>query len=99
MSAAFADAGPHIVTIEAKKFEYNPSEIHLKRGEAVILQLKSLDRKHGFKVSELGLDAVVKPGETTEVKLTPTTAGKFPFHCSVFCGSGHENMAGTIVVE
>ena len=90
---------PRIVEIQAKKFEYIPSEVHLKLGEPVILRLKSLDRKHGFKVPELGLEAVVKGGETTDVALTPSKAGKFSFHCSVFCGSGHEGMAGTITVE
>jgi len=24
--------------------------------------------------------------------------GDFPFHCDVFCGSGHEQMEGTIKV-
>ena len=24
--------------------------------------------------------------------------GEFPFHCDVFCGSGHEQMDGTIKV-
>jgi cytochrome c oxidase subunit 2 len=24
--------------------------------------------------------------------------GEFPFHCDVFCGSGHDQMEGTIKV-
>jgi cytochrome c oxidase subunit 2 len=28
----------------------------------------------------------------------PDTAGKFFFACDVFCGSGHEEMEGEIVV-
>jgi cytochrome c oxidase subunit 2 len=95
----FADEAPRVIEIQAKKFEFIPQEIHLKAGQPVVLHLKSLDRKHGFKVPELGLDEVVKAGEVTEVKFTPQTKGAFAFHCSVFCGSGHEGMTGTIIVE
>lgn len=94
-----AEGSPQIIEIQAKKFEYIPNEIHLKQGQPVILRLKTLDRKHGFKVPELNLEMVIKPGEVTEAKLTPQKAGRFPFHCSVFCGSGHENMTGVFVVE
>lgn len=95
---SFGDA-PKVIEIQAKKFEYIPNEIHLKRGELVVLRLRSLDRKHGFKVPELGLDAVVKAGETTDVPVNPAKSGSFGFHCSVFCGSGHESMTGVIIVE
>ena len=94
-----AGDSPRVVEIKAKKFEYSPKEIHLKKGEPVILRLETLDRKHGFKVPELGLEAVVKPGETTDVNVLPEKVGVFHFHCSVFCGSGHEDMGGVIYVE
>ncbi len=96
---AGAGNSPKVIEIQAKKFEFSPNEIHLKAGEAVILRIKSMDRKHGFKVADLGVDAVVKAGEATDVALTPTKKGRFSFHCSVFCGSGHEGMTGVIVVD
>ncbi|MDB5036985.1 MAG: heme/copper-type cytochrome/quinol oxidase, subunit 2 [Bacteriovoracaceae bacterium] len=90
---------PRVIEIQAKKFEFTPNEIHLKLGEPVVLRLKSLDRKHGFKVTELGVDAVIKPGAATDVALIPQKKGTFHFHCSVFCGSGHEGMTGVIIVD
>lgn len=33
-----------------------------------------------------------------EPKRTPDKSGEFPFHCDVFCGSGHESMTGTVIV-
>jgi hypothetical protein len=30
---------------------------------------------------------------------TPDKEGTFPFHCDVFCGDGHEDMTGMLVVE
>ena len=92
-------APPRVIKMTAKKFEYSPSEHHIKRGEHVVLELTSLDRKHGFKLPELGIRADVLPGATARIELTPEKAGKFPFACDVFCGDGHEDMTGTLVVD
>jgi cytochrome c oxidase subunit 2 len=39
------------------------------------------------------------PTEETRVNITPTKPGEFVFFCDVFCGDGHEEMAGTLLVE
>ncbi len=88
-----------VIHITAKRFQFSPDVIHLKRSVPVVLEFTSLDRKHGFKSTLLGLRTVIKPGETTRLRLVPDKAGAFAFHCDVFCGSGHEEMEGTIVVE
>jgi cytochrome c oxidase subunit II len=90
---------PRTIKITAKKFEYSPAEVHLKRGEHVVLELTSLDRKHGFKLPELGIRADVPAGATARIEVTSEKAGRFPFACDVFCGDGHEDMTGTIVVD
>jgi cytochrome c oxidase subunit 2 len=101
--AARADAAeaspPRVIKITAKKFEYSPSEVHIKKGEHVVLELTSLDRKHGFKLPELGIRADVPPGGTARLEVAPEKAGRFPFACDVFCGDGHEDMAGTLIVD
>jgi cytochrome c oxidase subunit 2 len=98
--SAAARAGERVIRITAKRFEYDPAEIVLKRGEPVVLELTSLDRDHGFKSEELGLRADVKPGQVTRIRLVPEQVGRFPFACDVFCGDGHEDMTGEIdVVE
>ena len=84
--------------IAVKKFEYNPSEITLKKGEPVVLELTSLDRLHGFIDQGLNLHADVPPNKTVRLTLTPDKSGSFPFNCDIFCGSGHENTRGVIVV-
>jgi cytochrome c oxidase subunit 2 len=90
---------PRVIKISAKKFEFTPNSIELKKGEAVVLELSTTDRKHGFKVKSLDIDALIKPGEITRVALTPDKAGEFSFHCSSFCGSKHEEMIGKIIVK
>jgi len=32
------------------------------------------------------------------IAFTPARPGEFEFVCDVFCGSGHEDMTGTLVV-
>src|SRR5713101_2303138 len=90
---------PRVVTITAKRFEFSPSQITLKKGETVKLLLHSEDVTHGFFMRALGIDTDITPGETTELTLTPQTAGKFTTICDHFCGAGHGNMKMTIVVE
>ncbi len=87
------------IHLTARKFEYSPNQITLKEGTPVVLEIRSLDRKHGFSIPELGVRADVPAGKSVVVRFTPAKAGTFHFHCDVFCGSGHEGMEGTIVVE
>ena len=98
--AAAAVAGePRVIQVSAERFRFTPSVIEIKAGESVVLELTSTDHKHGFAVPDLGIDEVVEQGKTVRVRITaPAKPGRVLFHCSVFCGSGHEEMAGEIVV-
>lgn len=99
-AATPAVAAQQVIKITAKKFEYNPQEITLKKGVPVVLEFTSLDRLHGFNCPDLGVRADIKPGKVTRVPLTPQKLGDFEFHCDNFCGSGHEGMRGMFhVVE
>jgi cytochrome c oxidase subunit 2 len=41
----------------------------------------------------------VVPGREAVLRFTPDRPGSFTFVCDVFCGDGHENMSGTLVVR
>jgi Icc-related predicted phosphoesterase len=88
-----------VMSITAKKFEYIPNEIKIKKGVPVILELTSLDQAHGFNCPDLGVRADVNPGKISRVQIVPQKTGTFEFHCDIFCGEGHENMTGKIIVE
>jgi cytochrome c oxidase subunit 2 len=90
--------GEQVIKVTAKKFEYSPSVITLRVNVPVVLELTSLDRVHGFAVPDLGLKGEIKPGEVTRIRFTPDKVGTFSFHCDRFCGTGHEDMTGEIVV-
>ena len=97
-SASLPSGAEQVIHLTAKRFEYVPSEITLQRGVPTVLELTSLDREHGFEVPELGIRAEIEPGQTTRVRIVPERTGRFEFHCDVFCGSGHEDMSGELVV-
>jgi cytochrome c oxidase subunit II len=95
---SMADETEQVVQITAKRYEYNPSTITIKKGLPVVLKFTSLDRLHGFNCPGLGIRSDIVPGKVTTLRFVPQKAGTFPFHCDNFCGSGHEGMTGTIVV-
>ena len=94
-----ADQAEQVIRITAKKFEYSPKEIRLKKGVPAVLEFTSLDRLHGFVCPDLGLRTDILPGKVSTVRVVPQKAGTYDFHCDIFCGEGHEDMTGTIIVE
>ncbi|HET7451674.1 MAG TPA: cupredoxin domain-containing protein, partial [Thermoanaerobaculia bacterium] len=76
LAARPAVAAPHVVEITAKRFAFTPAEIHLKKGEPVTLRVTSQDVTHGLMLRDLGIDADIAPGKTTELAVTPAAAGR-----------------------
>ena len=87
------------VSVAASRFEFTPDTVKARVGAPLTFVLTSLDRIHGFKMPEFGIRTDIIPDQETRVTITPTKVGKFAFFCDVFCGDGHEEMAGTLVVE
>jgi cytochrome c oxidase subunit 2 len=89
---------PKVIEITAKKFEFSPSEITLKKGEPVILRLSSSDRVHGFMSKPLKIDTDIPADKTADVPVTPDTAGNYTVICDHYCGTGHGNMKMKVTV-
>ena len=91
---------PRRIEVVAKRFDFVPGEITLKKGEPVVLVLKSVDVAHGLRFKELGIAIKADKGHTSELTFTPDKTGDFVGHCSVFCGAGHSEMTLTLhIVE
>ena len=93
------EPGPRVVTISAKRFEFTPNQITLKRGEPVTLRVSAEDRDHGFYQKDLKIELDLSPDHASEVTITPDKIGRFVAICDHFCGSGHGNMKMVINVE
>ena len=89
---------PRVIEVVAKKFEFAPGEIRVARGEAVMLQFTAPEVPMGFNLADFNLRADIVPGKVTALPFTADKAGTFTFLCDVFCGTGHEQMQGTITV-
>ena len=61
---ASGQAAPRRIEITAKRFDFTPAEITLKRGEPVVLVLKSADVPHGLRFRELGVTVNAGKGQT-----------------------------------
>ena len=95
---ANAAVNPQVIEITAKKYEFSPSQITLKKGEPVILRVISTDRIHGFMSRALKVDTDIFPGKSTDIAVTPATAGTFMVICDHYCGTGHGNMKMKVTV-
>jgi len=91
-----AQDAPKRIEVTAKRFTYEPANITVKKGEPVILVIKSADVAHGLRFRDLDLNARIPKGGTAELKFTLDKTGDFVGHCSVFCGSGHGGMTLTL---
>ena len=64
-----------------------------------MLAITSLDFIHGFNIPALGIRTNLIPGPATRVEIKALAPGRYDFLCDNFCGGGHEEMNGTIVVS
>ena len=88
-----------VVQIVARKFAFTPERVEVKKGIPVVLEISTRDVEHGFSIPDFNVRTAVEPGEVRRVRFTPDRAGTFDFLCDVYCGSGHEEMSGTLVVS
>ena len=93
-------SAPHeqVIKISAKRFDYMPQHLTLKKGVPVILEFTANDVLMGFNLPEFNLRADMVPGKVTRLRFVPDKTGTFTFLCDIFCGSGHEQMHGSITV-
>ncbi len=89
---------PRVIEITAKKFEFTPNQISIKKGVPVILRLTSADRIHGFMSKDFKFDMDIAPGKPTDVAVIPTSNGQYTVICDHYCGAGHGNMKMKVTV-
>ena len=98
VAAQSAEPKEKVIKITAKKFNYTPGEVKLRKGVPVILEFRTQDVLMGFNLPDFNARADIVPGKTTRLRLVPDKTGTFVFLCDVFCGTGHEEMNGKLIV-
>jgi len=98
LSSASSNVPERVIKITAHRFAYQPATINVKKDESVILEMTSLDVIHGFNLFAFGIRQDLLPGETVRIHFIAHRTGTFPFACDIFCGTGHEDMNGMLIV-
>src|SRR5512140_832313 len=98
VAAESAQPKEKVIKITAKRFNYTPAEVTVKKGVPVILEFRTLDVVMGFNLPDFNVRADIVPDKTTRLRLMPDKTGTFIFLCDIFCGSGHEEMNGRLTV-
>jgi len=75
------------------------SELHLPVGKPVKVLLRSIDVLHDFYVPQIRAKMDLVPGIVTFLWFTPTLIGEYEILCAAFCGVGHPQMRGRLIVE
>ncbi len=91
-------APPGDVFLIAKQFFWFPI-LKLRAGETYRLHLSSVDFQHGFSLQPMNMNFQVVPGYDHVLTIKPQAPGEYPIVCNEFCGIGHQNMVGKIIVE
>ena len=97
-SYVMAQPKEKVIRISAKRFDYTPGNLRLKKGEPVVFELTTKDVLMGFNLPDFNLRADIVPDKVIRVRFVPDKTGTFTFLCDVFCGEGHERMQGTLTV-
>jgi cytochrome c oxidase subunit 2 len=90
---------PRVIEIVARRYVFEPAQIEVTQGERVRILVKSGDGLHGFEIKQFKVSKEIPRGsDPVVIEFTATEPGSFPILCSIFCGDGHDDMKGTLVV-
>ena len=94
-----AASAPRVINVVAQRFTFEPSRIEVTEGERIKLVVSSGDGVHGVEVKKFKVNKKVpRGGDPVTIEFVATVAGEFPIMCSQYCGEGHEDMKGMLVV-
>lgn len=84
-------------------FEYPEQDIKSNRlvvpvGQPILLELESADVLHSFWVPEFRVKQDLVPGETKQLRITPTKIGDYRLRCAEICGTSHSQMLADVQV-
>ena len=94
-----AASAPRVINVVAQRFSFEPSRIEVTEGERIKLVVTSGDGVHGVEIKKFRVTKKVpRGGDPVAIEFVAAAAGEFPIMCSEYCGEGHEDMKGMLVV-
>ncbi len=87
------------IEVVATRFAFEPARIEVTEGERVRLVLTSGDGVHGVEIKKFRVEKrIPRGGDPVTVEFVASAPGEYPILCSEYCGEGHEDMKGMLVV-
>ncbi len=94
-----AASAPREIAVVASRFAFEPARIEVTEGEHIRLLVSSADGVHGVGIKKFKVEKTVpRGGESVTIDFVASAAGEYPLLCSEYCGKGHAEMQGVLVV-
>lgn len=95
------EVGPneYDLVMVAQAWAYTPQEVTVPKGSKVNLRVTSRDVVHGLRIPHTNVNAMIIPGQVTEVTVDFDDEGLYSMICHEYCGIQHHRMGGRIIVE
>ncbi len=81
------------IMVNASNFEFNPGIIIVDQGDKVRIVINNLDGLHGIRIPDLDISG------NEIIDFEATQKGEFEFYCANYCGRGHKQMKGKLVIN
>jgi cytochrome c oxidase subunit 2 len=83
----------------AQMWQFQPSEIYIPVGSEVDFYLSSKDVVHGFHIEYKNVNMMAVYGNINKQTVKFDKPGVYKIICHEYCGTGHQNMQGEIIVN
>ncbi len=95
------DDEPIDVYLMAMRFYYEPQVLRLERDVRYRFRVMSMDVNHGVSIHTGFAGHIMRRPAMVlaEMVMTFSEPGEFMMYCTVYCGAGHDQMKGKIIVE
>ena len=91
--------GVREIPVRAFRYGFKPDPIVVNAGEKIRIFAQSDDVTHGFAIAEYKSDKIITRTETKVIEFVADKTGIFVIRCSVYCGPGHGQMTGNLIVR
>jgi cytochrome c oxidase subunit 2 len=93
-------SAPREIAVVAKRFAFEPAKVEVTEGERIRLVVTSADGVHGLEIKKFKVAKTVpRGGKPVNIDFVASAPGEYPILCSEYCGDGHEDMKGMLVVS
>ncbi|NNC94040.1 MAG: cytochrome C oxidase subunit II [Chitinophagales bacterium] len=83
----------------AKMWVFDPPIVEVPVGSEVDIYLASQDVVHGFQIKGKNVNLMAVPGAINLTSVKFDRKGTYYVICHEYCGVGHQNMQGEIIVK